>query len=108
MTPRLFIGNLPFRTREEEVLHLFEEAGTVVCCNLIVELIVDRGASLSKGFAFVEMGSEEEAVRAISLFNGRRLGGHALIVNEAGPRERGDFGETAFDGDWRSDRHRRY
>jgi RNA recognition motif-containing protein len=110
MTRKLHVGNLPFRTSEEKALHLFEEAGTVVSCNLVVELIVDRGASLSKAFAFVEMGSEEEAARAISLFNGRKLGGHTLTVNEARPREhrvRDDFAEAVTDGDWRADRRRR-
>ena len=66
MTTKLYVGNLPFRTKEEEVLHLFEGAGAVVSCNLIV----DRITSLSKGFAFVEMGSEEEAARAVSLLDG--------------------------------------
>ena len=88
-------------------MHLFEAAGTVVSC----DLIVDRVTSLSKGFAFVEMGSEEEAAKAISRFNGRELGGRTLSVNEARPRKspsRDDLAEAASDGDWRSDRRRRY
>jgi len=107
MTTKLYVGNLPFRTREEEVLHLFEAAGAVVSCNLIV----DRVTSLSKGFAFVEMGSEQEAARAVSLLDGRELGGRTLSVNEAHPRKsptRDDFEDAAIDGDWRADRRRRY
>jgi len=107
MMTKLYVGNLPFRTREEEVLHLFEAAGTVVSCSLIV----DRVTSMSKGFAFVEMGSEEEAVKAISWFNGRELGGRTLSVNEARPRKspsRDDLADAVTDGDWRSDRRRRY
>jgi RNA recognition motif-containing protein len=107
MTSKLYVGNLPFRTREEEVLHLFEAAGTVVSCNLIV----DRVTSMSKGFAFVEMGSEEEAVKAMSWFNGRELGGRTLSVNESHPRKspsRDDLADAVTDGDWRSERRRRY
>jgi cold-inducible RNA-binding protein len=107
MTSKLYIGNLPFRTREEEVLHLFETAGTVVDCHLIV----DRVTSLSKGFAFVQMGSEEEAAKALSLLDGRELGGRRLNVNEARPRHdpsRDDLEDAVIDGDWRADRRRRY
>ncbi len=107
MTTKLYVGNLPFRTKEEEVLHLFEGAGAVVSCNLIV----DRITSLSKGFAFVEMGSEEEAARAVSLLDGRELGGRALSVNEARPSKspsRDDLEDAVSDGDWRADRRRRY
>jgi RNA recognition motif-containing protein len=107
MMTKLYVGNLPFRTREEEVLQLFEAAGTVVNCNLIV----DRVTSMSKGFAFVEMGSEEEATKAISWFNGRELGGRTLTVNEARPREhpaREEFADAESDGDWRRNRRRRY
>lgn len=107
MTTKIYVGNLPFRTREEEVLHLFEAAGTVVSCNLIV----DRVTSLSKGFAFVEMGTEEEAAKAISWFNGRELGGRAISVNEARPRRspsQEDLADAVSDGDWRADRRRRY
>jgi cold-inducible RNA-binding protein len=107
MMTKLYVGNLPFRTREEEVLHLFEAAGTVVSCNLIV----DRVTSMSKGFAFVEMGSEEEATRAVAWFHGRELGGRTLTVTEARPRVhavRDEFAEAGTDGDWRRDRRRRF
>ena len=80
---RLYVGNLPFSATEEEVQNLFQQAGAVVKCNLILDRITDR----SKGFAFVEMSSDEEANRAIAQFNGHDLGGRMLRVNEARPRE---------------------
>ncbi|HVM62775.1 MAG TPA: RNA-binding protein [Verrucomicrobiae bacterium] len=107
MKTKLYVGNLPFRTREEEVLHLLEAAGNVVSCHLIV----DRVTSLSKGFAFVEMSSEEEAARAIAWFNGKELSGRPLKVNEARPRENGihvGVEKAVDDGEWRADRRWRY
>jgi RNA recognition motif-containing protein len=91
MGTRLFVGNLSFNTTEGEVLDLFKGAGNVVKC----ELVIDKFTNKSRGFAFVEMGSQDEANAAISQFNGKELGGRALTVNEARPREerpRGDFG----------------
>jgi RNA recognition motif-containing protein len=91
MATKLFVGNLSFNTTEGDVLDLFKQAGNVVKC----ELIVDKFTNKSRGFAFVEMGSQEEANAAISQFNGKELDGRALTVNEARPREerpRGDFG----------------
>jgi RNA recognition motif-containing protein len=91
MATKLFVGNLSFNTTEGDVLDLFKQAGNVVKC----ELIVDKFTNKSRGFAFVEMGSQEEANTAISQFNGKELDGRALTVNEARPREerpRGDFG----------------
>jgi len=79
---RLYVGNLPFSATEGDVLNLFQQAGTVVECNLIVDRDTDR----SKGFAFVEMSSDEEANRAMAQFNGHDLGGRTLKVNEARPR----------------------
>ncbi len=91
MATKLFVGNLSFNTTEGEVHDLFQQAGTVSSC----ELIVDKFTNKSRGFAFVTMGSEAEASAAISQLNGQQLGGRALTVNEAKPREdrpRGDFG----------------
>ena len=79
---RLYVGNLPFSATEEDVLNLFQQAGTVVECNLITDRITER----SKGFAFVEMSSAEEANQAMAQFNGHDLGGRILRVNEAHPR----------------------
>src|SRR2546427_1699185 len=91
MATKLFVGNLSFNTTEGDVLDLFKQAGTVTSC----ELIVDKFTSKSRGFAFVQMGTQEEATKAIADFNGKELDGRALTVNEAKPREerpRGDFG----------------
>jgi RNA recognition motif-containing protein len=91
MATKLFVGNLSFNTTEGAVLDLFKQAGNVVSC----ELIVDKFTNKSRGFAFVQMGSQEEANKAIAEFNGKELDGRALTVNEARPREerpRGDFG----------------
>ncbi len=91
MGTRLFVGNLPFTATEGELLELFKQAGSVVRC----ELIMDKFTNKSRGFAFVEMGTQEEANKAVQQFNGQDLGGRAMTVNEARPREdrpRGDFG----------------
>ncbi|HUJ11732.1 MAG TPA: RNA-binding protein [Verrucomicrobiae bacterium] len=82
MATRLYVGNLAYNTTEGELLDLFKQAGNVVSC----DLIVDRNTERSKGFAFVEMGSEEDAGQAISQLNGKELGGRTLTVNEARPR----------------------
>ena len=83
MGTRLFVGNLSFNTTEGEILDLFQQAGTVSNC----ELIMDKFTNKSRGFAFVTMGTEEEASKAIAEFNGKELDGRALTVNEAKPRE---------------------
>ena len=107
MSNKLYVGNLPYRTREEEVLHLLEAAGTVVSCHLVV----DRVTSLSKGFAFVEMASQEDAARAIAWFDGKEHDGRLLRVNEARPRAthvHAEAGGGDSDGDWRTERRWRY
>ncbi|HTS18587.1 MAG TPA: RNA-binding protein [Verrucomicrobiae bacterium] len=83
MSMKLYVGNLPFSTTEMEVLEMFSSAGRVVRCNLVI----DRVAGRSRGFAFVEMDSPAEARNAISRFNGHELNGRPLTVNEARPRE---------------------
>ena len=83
MGTRLFVGNLSFNTTEGELLDLFKQSGNVVKC----ELMVDKFTNKSRGFAFVEMGSQEEANKAIEMCNGKDLQGRALTVNEARPRE---------------------
>ena len=91
MATKLFVGNLSFNTTEGDILALFKQAGNVSSC----ELILDKFTSKSRGFAFVQMGTQEEATKAIADLNGKELDGRALTVNEAKPREerpRGDFG----------------
>jgi RNA recognition motif-containing protein len=91
MATKLFVGNLSFNTTEGQILDLFKQAGNVVSC----ELIMDKFTGKSRGFAFVQMGTQEEANKAIADLNGKEIDGRALTVNEARPREerpRGDFG----------------
>jgi cold-inducible RNA-binding protein len=99
MATRLFVGNLSFNTTEGDLLEIFKQAGNVVRC----EIVMDRFTNKSRGFAFVEMGSQEEANKAIAECNGKELDGRALRVNEARPREerpRGDFGGGGGGGDF--------
>ena len=83
MTMKLYVGNLAFQTSSEELQTLFAQAGTVES----VSLIEDRETGRSRGFGFVEMSTKEEGAAAIAQFNGKDLGGRALNVNEAKPRE---------------------
>jgi RNA recognition motif-containing protein len=80
---KLYVGNLAFQTSSEELQTLFAQAGTVES----VSLIEDRETGRSRGFGFVEMSTKEEGAAAIQKFNGMDLGGRALNVNEAKPRE---------------------
>ena len=94
MATKLFVGNLSFNTTEGDVLELFKQAGTVTSCNLIT----DKFTSKSRGFAFVEMSTDEEAQKAITQLNDHQLGGRGLTVNEARPKpERsGGFGGGGY------------
>ena len=83
MTMKLYVGNLSFQTSSDELQTLFSQAGTVES----VSLIEDRETGRSRGFGFVEMSSKEEGAAAIAQFNGKDMGGRALNVNEAKPRE---------------------
>ncbi len=83
MTMKLYVGNLSFDTSSNELQTLFAQAGTVES----VSLIEDRETGRSRGFGFVEMSTKEEGAAAIQQFNGKDLGGRALNVNEAKPRE---------------------
>jgi RNA recognition motif-containing protein len=83
MEVKLYVGNLSYATTEDELRTLFAQAGTVAS----VALIKDRDTGSSKGFAFVEMTTQAEAQKAISMFNEYKLGERALTVNLARPRE---------------------
>jgi len=95
MSKKLYVGNLAFQTTSQDLQQLFAQAGTVESANVIE----DRDTGQSKGFAFVEMSTEEEAAAAIEQFNGKEVAGRALKVNEARPREnRGGGGGRGFGG----------
>ena len=83
MATKLFVGNLSFNSTEGDVLELFKQAGNVTSC----ELVLDKFTNKSRGFAFVQMSTQEEVTKAIADFNGKELDGRALTVNEARPRE---------------------
>ena len=89
MSTKLYVGNLSFRTTDEDLREVFSQAGTVESANVIQ----DRETQRSRGFGFVEMASPEEAAKAIEMFNGMDLGGRNLTVNEAKPKtDRGGRG----------------
>ena len=93
MSMKLYVGNLSFQTSSDDLQQLFAQAGTVESASVVE----DRETGRSRGFGFVEMSSKEEGRAAIQQFNGREMGGRALNVNEAKPREdrggsRGGFG----------------
>lgn len=96
MAVKLYVGNLPYSTQESDLKELFGQYGTVES----VRLITDRDTGRSKGFAFVEFSTKEEADAAIEALNGKEHEGRALVVNEARPMterpprrdgDRGDF-----------------
>ena len=85
MHNRLYVGNLAFQTTEDVVRETFSQVGTVT----EVKVVLDRETGRSRGFAFVTMGSDAEAKRAIQELNGRNVDGRDLRVNEAEDRQRG-------------------
>ena len=105
MGTKLYVGNLSFRTTSEELREAFSAVGTVESASVIE----DRETGRSRGFAFVEMSTPEEAAAAIEQFNGKDFGGRNLTVNEAKPRaDRGGGGGYGRDdrGGYRGGRDR--
>ena len=105
MSTKLYVGNLSFDTSAQDLEQLFGESGTVQSASIIE----DRETGRSRGFAFVEMSSKEEAKAAISALDGKEVGGRNLKVNEAKPREsngggggggRGGYGGGGGGGRW--------
>ncbi len=91
MEVKLYVGNLDYTTTEDDLRTLFAQAGAISS----VALIKDRDTGRSKGFAFVEMGTQAEAQKAITMFTAFKLGDRELTVNLAKPREErssGGFG----------------
>jgi cold-inducible RNA-binding protein len=83
MDVKLYVGNMPYTTTEEELRTLFGQAGNVMS----VAVIKDRDTGQSKGFGFIEMSTQAEAQKAISMFNRYHMGERELTVNLARPRE---------------------
>src|SRR6476661_6165319 len=96
MSNKLYVGNLSFRVTSDDLQDYFAGAGEVQSANIVM----DRETGRSRGFGFVEMGSEDAANAAIAQFNGQEFDGRNMVVNEARPREdrggsgggRGNFG----------------
>ena len=84
MNTNLYVGNLPFDASEQDLIDLFGQVGEVVSA----QVISDRETGRSRGFAFVQMATAEEAQNAIEQFNEQEFMGRRLLVNEARPRER--------------------
>jgi RNA recognition motif-containing protein len=83
MSAKLFVGNLTFTATENDLQDHFGQAGVVVSVNIMQDRVTGR----SRGFAFIEMASKEEAEKAIQMFHSKDFQGRALTVNEARPRE---------------------
>lgn len=83
MAKKLYVGGLSYNTTEATLRDTFAQAGTVVSAVIIIDKMTNR----SKGFGFVEMSTDEEAAKAIEMFNGKDLDGRNVTVNEAKPLE---------------------
>lgn len=88
MAKRLYVGSLPYETRDDELKQLFSQAGTVESATVIVDRMTNR----SKGFGFVEMSTDEEAAKAVSMLDKTQLGGRTIMVSEARPKTEGGGG----------------
>src|SRR5687768_10068731 len=88
MSMKLYVGNLPFNTTNQDLNDIFGEIGAVESCNVIE----DRETGRSRGFGFVEMANKEDGERAIAELNGKEVNGRELKVNEAKPQERRNGG----------------
>ena len=94
MGRKLYVGNLPYETGEAELQDLFGRAGSVESVNVMR----DQATGRARGFAFVEMSTDEEAQTAITTLNGTQVGGRNLTVNEARPKVAGGGGGGGFGG----------
>ncbi|HEY6357780.1 MAG TPA: RNA-binding protein, partial [Vicinamibacterales bacterium] len=105
MGRKLYVGNLPYSTNEDELRELFSRAGGVDT----VSVIRDNATGRARGFAFVEMASDADAQKAVTELNGTQLGGRTLAINEARPKPQfggggGGGGGRGFGGGGRGDR----
>ncbi len=94
MGKKLYVGNLPYGVSDSDLQKIFEPHGSVVSA----QVIVDRDTNRSKGFGFVEMGTDQEAQTAIQALNGTEIEGRALTVNEARPKTDSGRGGGGFGG----------
>ncbi|HEV3081345.1 MAG TPA: RNA-binding protein [Gemmataceae bacterium] len=94
MGKKLYVGNLTYGVTDSTLSQLFEAHGTVQSA----QVIMDRDTGRSKGFGFVEMGSDAEAQAAIQALNGKEVEGRTLTVNEAKPREEHGGGRGGYGG----------
>ena len=94
MAKKLYVGGLSYNTTEYVLKETFGAAGTVESATIIMDRMTNR----SKGFGFVEMSTEEEAKKAIEMFNGKELDGRSITVNEARPQEARPRGGGGFGG----------
>src|SRR5213596_4184018 len=104
---RLFVGNLSYQTMENDLQEYFSQAGVVTSVNLML----DKFTGKSRGFAFIEYSTPEEANKAVEMFNGKELQGRQLTVNIARPREdrprQSGGGGGGGGGGWRGNREQR-
>ena len=98
MGNKLYVGNLAYSVRDENLQEQFAEFGSVTSA----KVMMDRDTGRSKGFGFVEMGSDAMAQAAIRGMNGKSIDGRALVVNEARPREERSGGGGGYGGGRRS------
>ena len=91
MGTKLYVGGLPYSVTEQQLNDLFSQQGTVSSA----KVITDKFTGQSRGFAFVELSTSEEAQKAISALNGTQMDGRTLIVNEAKPQEKRSGGTFA-------------
>ena len=94
MSRKLYVGNLPYEVAEAELQALFERAGSVES----VTVMRDQMTGRARGFAFVEMGTDEDAQNAITTLNGSQMGGRNLTINEARPKAASGGGGGKFGG----------
>lgn len=90
MAKKLYVGQLSYNTTEDTLRSTFAQAGTVTSASILMDKMTGR----SRGFGFVEMANDDEAQKAVEMFNGKELDGRNLVVNEARPledRPRRDF-----------------
>ena len=99
MGNKLYVGNLPYSFRDSDLEGTFSQFGSVASAKVMME----RDTGRSKGFGFVEMGSEAEAQAAIQGMNGQPLGGRSLVVNEARPMEPRPPRSGGFGGGYRNE-----